>query len=595
MPSFDDPIATTKSHDEMLKTLPSIITWARVEPLGLTTGDLQPGLQAPVADPLWLMTRQWQFEELRGEDAGTPVRVDLRAEHARFDRFHPGPVGGAAQADALDAATLSIPLEAAVEAEVPARLPERLRAEAGLHLLRLLRRAGLAHLCAPVVERHAFPPGGDPADPEGRARRLLLAGRVPDAETVRAALVEAPDGWMLAGLDVADADRPALASVIAAWLATAASPLAAPLGRSSWNPARLEHAFAVQAKLGDDRVVLRADEHARGAVDWFSFDAATAPSLGEPSAPVAGETIDRTMLPTPVRYPGMPADRLWAFEDARVRLGDLDAGPTDLARLALVEFALVSGGDWFIVPLDLPAGSALRIERMRVRDTFGVEVDIGSARQPGRPGWTVFQLAPPDAGGLPADVFVLPPTARDVIESPPLEEVALFRDEMANVVWGVEKIVQGPSGERVERARAAAPVTLRQQIPGDIGDARLLYRLMSPVPEHWVPLLPVSAGSARVTHLERRPLVRFRADGTAEAVHPRGMLLRADPTASVEADRLRVAEEEVPRDGVVMTRAYRLARTPTGETVVWIGRRKRVGRGEGDSGLRFDTAHPPTP
>ena len=36
-----------------------------------------------------------------------------------------------------------------------------------------------------------------------------------------------------------------------------------------------------------------------------------------------------------------------------------------------------------------------------------------------------------------------------------------------------------------------------------------------------------------------------------------------------------------------------LARTPDGGTALWIGRRKRVGEGEGWSGLRFDTALPP--
>jgi hypothetical protein len=61
----------------------------------------------------------------------------------------------------------------------------------------------------------------------------------------------------------------------------------------------------------------------------------------------------------------------------------------------------------------------------------------------------------------------------------------------------------------------------------------------------------------------------------------------------VAGDRLRIEEEEVPRDGVVVTRRFRLARTSGGETVLWIGRRKEAGQGEGSSGLRFDSALPP--
>jgi hypothetical protein len=61
----------------------------------------------------------------------------------------------------------------------------------------------------------------------------------------------------------------------------------------------------------------------------------------------------------------MPADRLWQFEDARVYLGGLDAGPTDLARLALVEFSLAYGVDWFVLPIELAAGSVYWITSSR--------------------------------------------------------------------------------------------------------------------------------------------------------------------------------------------------------------------------------------
>ena len=87
--------------------------------------------------------------------------------------------------------------------------------------------------------------------------------------------------------------------------------------------------------------------------------------------------------------------------------------------------------------------------------------------------------------------------------------------------------------------------------------------------------------------------MHFRDDGTTECTHPRGVLLLTTPGAPPATDRLRLAEEEVPRDGAVVTRRYQLARTPSGGTVLWLGRRKRVGEGEGWSGLRFDTALPP--
>ncbi len=229
----------------------------------------------------------------------------------------------------------------------------------------------------------------------------------------------------------------------------------------SWDPHRMEYAFAAQATLDGGDVVLRADEYATGTVDWHSFDAAGAPSPGTGGTAVGSSEIRECVLAAPVRYPGMPADRLWEFEDARVWLGGVDAGPTDLARLALVEFSLVYGNDWFVVPVDLPYGSVARIDHLTVWDTFGERIDIGPARQAARPGWTMFHLPGVAEGGPLADVFVLPATVRHPLESPPIEEVAFFRDEMANLVWAVERIVPGPSGEPVQRARAAGRTSAR--------------------------------------------------------------------------------------------------------------------------------------
>ena len=118
---------------------------------------------------------------------------------------------------------------------------------------------------------------------------------------------------------------------------------------------------------------------------------------------------------------------------------------------------------------------------------------------------------------------------------------------------------------------------------------------MTPVPDHWVPFVAVAMPGARpgAIELERRPLLHFRDDSTTDATHPLGVLLRSKPDADMRSDRLRLAEEEVPRDGAVVTRRYLLARTPAGGTVLWVGRRKRKGEGEGWSGLRFDIAVPP--
>ena len=53
--------------------------------------------------------------------------------------------------------------------------------------------------------------------------------------------------------------------------------------------------------------------------------------------------------------------------------------------------------------------------------------------------------------------------------------------------------------------------------------------------------------------------------------------------------RLASLSFEETREGIRVTRNYQYTRWFDGSTHLWIGRRKQIGRGEGSSGLRFDT------
>ncbi len=605
------------AREAQLKIQPSIISYSRLEPVNLSSGDLGPGLEMQIADPLWMVGRQWQFEELRGEDGGSPISAEVHGERGPLARFHPGSLSGDPdpRAGAVDLPGAELPLEVAVEAESPTVLPERVRTEMGMQLLRLVRGSGLPQGVTRKVEQAIlteWPLRGEldgESDPVGASRRRVTRGRVPDGSAAAADMGarRGPGGRVrslppsLRSAAATDPRRTALRKLFDRWLAWVGAYVAAPVG-SSWDPHRLEYAFGAQAVLSSGDVVLRADEYVGGTLDWYSVDAAAAPTLGEPTAAVAAEPIWQRLIPTPVKYPGMPSDRLWAFEDAQVYLGGTKAGATDLARLALVEFSLVFGNDWFLLPVKLGYGDVARVHRLTVSDTFGVVVEVQPSRDVGRSGWTVFQNTPVDDRSSLADVFFLPATVRHALEGPPLEEVALFRDEMANLVWGVERIVQGPSGEPVRRGLVESRV-LRRVDPEDLEDASIVYRLMTPVPDHWMPFvsvpLPTQGSLARfATELERRPMIPFHRAGEApfddsDLAHPRGLILRADPGGDVRTDRLRIAEEEIPRDGVVVTRRFQLARTSSGGTVLWVGRRKQAGQGEGSSGLKFDIAVPP--
>jgi hypothetical protein len=70
--------------------------------------------------------------------------------------------------------------------------------------------------------------------------------------------------------------------------------------------------------------------------------------------------------------------------------------------------------------------------------------------------------------------------------------------------------------------------------------------------------------------------------GPNTVVPPRGRVLGVPGP-------LFVRDEEVPRAGAHVTSAYQYARWIDGSSHLWRGRRKAAGRGEGSSGLRFDS------
>ena len=102
---------------------PSATTWSRLEPLP-TSDDTSEALQARVADPLWMLARQWQFNEFQGEDAGSPIAAMLRVSGVPITSL----VGGGAQAVPLAGAA---PIEALVEREQVLAIHPKLNAQAG--------------------------------------------------------------------------------------------------------------------------------------------------------------------------------------------------------------------------------------------------------------------------------------------------------------------------------------------------------------------------------------------------------------------------------------------------------------------------------
>lgn len=564
---------------------PSLTIWSRLE-VQPTTPDYAPALAAGIADPLWMLTRQWQFGEYGGEDAGSPIAVKLEAEEAVLARYLAGPLGSDPASKATDYNPAGQPLETLVEAESPEMAGPLAGVWAGQQFLRLLAAAGLSDDVSGAAD-YAF------AEPDAIDRDIDRLG----ADWVELAGLGAIDGHKLAAA-IAKADgvpqgvgnQPGLKELCLEWLGWYRGGLPAERA-SAWLPNRLEYGFAASTgKGGGKEDLLIAEEYSDGKLDWHSFDLADTPSLGGTRS--VRQVKFNPMLPTSARFGGMPSDRFWEFEDGKVNLAQVRAGPTDIGRLLMLEFALAFSNDWFVIPVELPVGSLFRIQQFTVTDTFGVTSPVGRAGDAAGIAWRMFELSRTD--GARSDAFLLAPAIDARLEGDAIEDVALFRDEMANMAWAVERKVPGAMGLPVDRYQEAAKRSAAQQF-ADLSHitAELVYRVSTSVPEHWLPLVPVPKDDRPLAEfgieLERRAMLRHLDDGSIEPIFPHGVLLRTDlsKTAADEPAQ-RLEDEEVPRDGVVVTRKAQFARWIDGERLHWIGRSKTPGNGEGASGLRHD-------
>jgi hypothetical protein len=192
-------------------TTSSITTWTRLEPRG-RDDSLIPSLEASVYDPAWMLARQWQLAEFRGQDAAFPVDVSFTVDVQPLAGYQP-PSGADDQ----------YPVEAFAWPEPATALTTAESAEFGAELLTLLGEHGCGQTSITNITR-AYPlavPAGATVDAAGSDFLTLLAGRLPDTTQLEPVLRQAVAADALpASLGVAAADTSAVLAAATAWLAT---------------------------------------------------------------------------------------------------------------------------------------------------------------------------------------------------------------------------------------------------------------------------------------------------------------------------------------------------------------------------------------
>ena len=575
----------------------SITVWNRLEPRS-RANDLGPSLAATVRDPAWFLCRQWQTGELTGQDAGSPAFITIGTTTSNMTSFTAG--GVTAPIDPgkpLEKQTLAEPFSAS-DLSISVEIGQTFRA--------LLAPSGLD----PVATYKLFlaqyplkaptPPtfNFNPTDTATSGFLAVCVGQALDGTAVYQLGKQVAGGaqlpsWIPTG--IATNVRNALGALVT-WVQAVWGDLA-DSDPPAWSPTRLEYALQVQAEAPDaSGVVFDAHPDAGGELPWSSFD--VSPTTISPPAGQTPTSNRITLVPGHVRFRSISAPRFWDFETSDLALPDVKPEARDIGKTLTLDFLLIHGVDWFIVPIPQALGTLARVDALVVTDVFGAQASITRAdaatTAPGPSRWSLYTPVTPTAV---ANYFVCSPTAGSAARAGrPLESVRFARDEMANMAWGIENAAASPIGkprpgpERDAAVDAISPVT-----PGLSTDATSLlrYQVETKVPIHWIPLL--GAGNP-VTGLQVAEMARPNPNpSTVPNTPPVPPFVPVPPISKIlnpggTSAGYTIADEEVPRDGLVVERVAYRTRWIDGSTHLWIARRRRTGAGETASALRFDVA-----
>ena len=563
--------------------------WQRLEPRSRTE-NFTTSIQAQIHDPLWMLTRQWQFGEFKGDDAGSPVKASIQVKNATLTNVQMGmDESGLGGYDSTKQ-----PLEKIVERE-PSPINWRIAVQIGQQLERELSRQKDLNDNERInlirIFKNKFPlemPTGkdfNDLDEETREFMETVAGRAINGR----ALIN--NGLLGENPDLPVDLQPARASLdeLRTWYQSlyGTEPENDP---SAWQNESLEYAFKAFASFPDSDqsdFVLLAPEYDGQKLDWTDFSVEQAPNT-PPS--IEGEEKPEEFIPTQLSFGGMPNQRWWEFEDRQVSFGDLTVNTTDLGKLLLMEFALIYGNDWFLFPLQLPAGSLCMIPKLEVTDVFGKSTSIeraGTDEADNWQRWDMFHLShfgePIHEGSqVGRDFLFLPPTLPRTEMSSSLEEVLFLRDEMANMVWGVERTIQNGLGEPQSGYEAYLSQS-KETNPEKAIVSPIQYKLANTVPDNWIPYIKFHTdNSSRSTELRQAFMVRNQEDQEPVPIEPRSSLLLSAGAGHI------LHEETVSRAARKVRLTVQRTRWVDGSTHVWVGRESGPGRGEGSSGLRFD-------
>jgi hypothetical protein len=588
MAQLNEIMLAAGNHDllQQIYRIPTITAYNRLEPRPRSE-DFSRSLRAEIRDPLWMLTRQWQMGELESEDGGSAIDARLLTKQVHVDRIALEGNTGRKWSDA-------IPMEAFVEQE---KIPftHALRIQVSQYFLKLHSPALRTKYYAAYLLQFGFDKNQDDnfkGQTDGGNLYTGTKNRSLDGQKIYHAIAGNTLKTIIS-FDNADINAiDVICEQLQAWFNRQyVQPVT---GESAWHPQQLDYQFSVAAPDTTHQVVLRASQYYQGSLDWFAFDEdiRTQPvSTDDPNTvPVIDDNTPISFIPTPASFKGMPNPRFWEMEERQIDFGKLNAKTTDLLMLVFAEFGLVYGNDWFVIPYTMPVNTLCSITGLVITDVFGDRTLIKAADEGADNNWqrwSMFNLSNKDHIGQYNRHFFLPATVTSSLQSDPIEQVNFIRDEMANMVWGIEDIIPDATGKGIDGNEAADKTGVEPPVVTGSA-AAIQYLLGTTVPENWIPFLPVQKpGSVQDIQFQRASMPRL-GNPPRDVIKAKGVLL-----TEVSSPYF-INEEEIPYAGTIVSRSYQRCRWYNGQTFCWIGRYRETGRGEGSSNLQFDQIKPIT-
>lgn len=587
---------------------PDILAYIRIEPRVISR-TLAPTIKSSVHDALWMLTQQHRIGEFQGEDAGMALKARVQTQSTKINRFK----SRYGQVEEYDE---KIPLEAKIE-----RLP--LKEDLGLSIELHTMWSKLVAKVYPnniqqIVNAFIVKFPIDPLTDNVAKNSNKVALRVRNLVTKRNI-----DGVKLyyhfkngGTVSQVISNFPLLENQINPFLKWIKSTYYFPdsIEENSWSESELEYQSKISAPLtglsNSNQHVLLGDKYKRGDLDWFSFDLDGNPSnkLQE-----SGISIDNSKavlkeqtfsyIPTNIEFKGMPKGKWWEFEDQNKDISKMLIQQSDVSKIIVTEFGLIYSNDWFLIPHVVPDNSITTVKGLVVTDSFGRNFLInraGSNLEQQWYRWDMYNISKKNATTESSfGKLTLIPSIKNRMESPPLEKVMFLRDEMANMIWGVEEIVPSELSGGMDGKNAYLEImdylnkTLPTPPPGPNytpNDALHRFKLNTAVPENWIPFIPTKQNpnlhGGRDVLVQRAAMLRYMDDNfTNEVIRPRTDILSIGIS---ENKPYFINEEVVSRSGFVVTSNYQRSRWYDGSVFTWLGRKVKGGRGEGNSGLKFD-------